>query len=85
MVLFQKVSFEYLLKLGDFRDLARIDVLSGSLASILRAVGKANNISSRSLAGPLHCRIQHSLRLSILWRQVNCWYVGRCLPFVIFI
>ena len=21
---------------------------------------------------------------SILWRQVNCWYVGRCLPFVIF-
>ena len=31
---------EYLLKLGDFRDLARIDVLSGSLASIWRAVVK---------------------------------------------
>ena len=58
---------EYLLKLGDFRDLARIDVLSGSLASILRAVGKANNISSRSLAGPFHCRIQHSLRVIGHW------------------
>ena len=54
---------EYLLKLGDFRDLARIDVLSGSLASIWRAVGKANNSSSCPLAGPFHCRIQHSLRV----------------------
>ena len=27
------------------------------------AVGKANNIPSRSLAGPFHCRIQHSLRV----------------------
>ena len=60
---------------------ARIDVLSWSLASILRAVGKANNISSRSLAGPFHCRIQHSLRVihSLEASELLvCWALPAC-------
>ena len=73
---------KYPLKLCDFRDLLVLMSFLGPLQAFWGPWVKQT--TSPAVLLRVHFTVGSSIACawSILWRQANCWYAGRCLPVV---